>query len=293
MMAPIDVNGFAMCYEQGGEGVPLVYVHGGNTSLLHALHYARRPFAWRWRQDFVDRFHFVWYERRGCYRSSAPDDGYDLETQASDLLTLLDHLAIKHAHLVGMSAGGPIAVIFAATHPERVHSLALVSTSIDLWSPDDPKLALVRAQRAILDQEGTEAAFDRRPAEAEISLDALWEREEATWLGTLDAWNERQQTLAHDAEAMPRAERVRRYAAELRDITAGLDIDLRSYTPQIVAPTLVIHGGADWILPVEGAKALAASIPEAEWRLVAGERHQMIFTNREVRQSVIRFAMHA
>jgi pimeloyl-ACP methyl ester carboxylesterase len=144
-MPTIDANGFTMYYEQGGDGVPLVYVHGGNTSLLHALHYGRRPFSWRWRQDFIDRFHFLWYERRGCYRSSAPDDGYDLETQASDLLTLLDHLGIERAHVVGMSAGGPISVVFAALQPERVRSLALVSTGLDLWSNTDPKTALVRA----------------------------------------------------------------------------------------------------------------------------------------------------
>jgi len=292
-MPTIDANGFTMYYEQGGEGVPLVYVHGGNTSLLHVLQYGRRPFAWRWRQDFVDQFRFVWYERRGCYRSSTPDEGYDLETQASDLQTILDHLAIERAHLVGMSAGGPIAVIFAATHPERVHSLALVSTGLDLWSPTDPKLAFVRAQRAILDHEGAAAAFDRRPIDAAVSLDALWEREEMTQLGTLNTWNERQRILAQEAIAIPRVERIRRYAAELRDITAGLDLDLRSSTSRVVAPTLVIHGDADRILPVERAQALAASIPDAEWRLVAGEGHQMIFTNQEVRQSVIRFAMHA
>jgi len=83
-------------------------------------------------------------------------------------------------------------------------------------------------------------------------------------------------------------ERIRRYAAELRDITASLDLDLRSSTSRVVAPTLVIHGDADLIIPVERAQALAASIPDAERRLVAGEGHQMLFTNRAVRQSVMR-----
>lgn len=289
-MPTIDANGFTMYYAQGGDGAPLVYVHGGNTSLLHALHYGRRPFAWRWRQDFVDRFHFLWYERRGCYRSSTPDDGYDLESQAGDLRTLLDHLGIARAHIVGMSAGGPIAVIFAATLPERVRSLALVSTGLDLWSPTDPKTALVRAQLATLHRAGAEVAFDQRPADAGVSLDALWEREEMTLRGTLDAWSAQQRTLAREAEAIPRAERVHRYAAELRDITAGMDFDLPSYASRVVAPTIVIHGSVDLIIPVESAQILAARIPNAELRVVADEGHQMLFTNPDVRQTVIRFA---
>jgi pimeloyl-ACP methyl ester carboxylesterase len=97
-MPTLDLREFTMHYEEGGDGIPLVYVHGGNTSLLSTLHYGHRPFAWRWRQDFVDRFRFLWYERRGCYRSGTPDDGYDMESQARDLLALLNHLAIERAH---------------------------------------------------------------------------------------------------------------------------------------------------------------------------------------------------
>ncbi len=75
-MPTADINGFTMYYEQGGDDTPLVYVHGGNTCLLHALLYGRRPFHWGWRQDFTEHFRFTWYERRGCYRSSTPDDDY-------------------------------------------------------------------------------------------------------------------------------------------------------------------------------------------------------------------------
>lgn len=291
MMPTLNANGFTMYYEQDGAGAPLVYVHGGNTSLLHALHYGRRPFSWRWRQDFVDRSHFLWYERRGCYRSSTPDGGYDLESQANDLLMLLDHLGIEHTHVIGMSAGGPISVVFAALHPKRVRSLTLVSTGLDLWQCTDPKTALVRAQLATLQRAGAEAAFNQRPADVVVSLDALWEREETALLGTLDAWNEQQQILAREAAMISRAERVRRYAAELLDITAGMGVDLRSYTSRVVARSIVIHGSNDRIIPVESARALAASIPGAAWRFVAGEGHQMLFTNPDVRHTAIRFAV--
>lgn len=288
-MPTIDLNGFTMSYEEGGQGEPLVYVHGGNTCLLHAF-FAHHPFQWRWRQDFTERFHFIWYERRGCFHSFLPDGEYDLETQATDLSLLLDHLQIERAHVVGMSAGGPISVVFSARWPHRVSSLALVSSGINLWSLDDPKMAIVRAQLAILQREGAEAAFDQRPAEAEVSLDPLWEREEAALLGALDVWQERQRKLAQQAATIPRAERVRRYAAELMDMTAGMDCDLPSYATRITARTLVIHGSADPIVPQNQGQALAAMIPHAEWRIVEGEGHRMLMTNAAVRRAVMAFA---
>jgi pimeloyl-ACP methyl ester carboxylesterase len=140
-----------------------------------------------------------------------------------------------------------------------------------------------------LHRAGAEIAFDQRPVDAEISLDALWEREEMTLLGNLDAWDEQQRILAQEAAEIPRTERVRRYAAELLDITAGMGVDLRSYASRVAARSVVIHGSDDLIIPVESAQALAASIPDAEWRLVSGEGHQMLFTNPDVRQIVIRF----
>jgi pimeloyl-ACP methyl ester carboxylesterase len=286
----IHVNGFTMYVEAGGVGAPLVYVHGGNTSLVHALRYGHRPFAWRWRRDFVDRFSFVWYERRGCYRSSAPDRDYELETQASDLVSLLDHLGIERAHLVGMSSGGPIAVLFAAMRPRRVRSLALVSTGLSLWSRDDPKTGFVTEQRDILRREGAEAVFARRPVDAAVSLDALWERDEPMSPDQRATWEEGQRALAREAETIPHAERVRRYAAELLDITAGMDVDLRTYAEAVAAPTLIVHGSADRIVPLPEARALAANISGSELRIVADGGHQMLFTDAEVRKAIIAFA---
>jgi pimeloyl-ACP methyl ester carboxylesterase len=191
-----------------------------------------------------------------------------------------------------MSAGGPIAVVFAATHPYRVRSLALVSTGLDLWSRTDPKLAIVREQYALLRREGPGAAFDRRPTDAEISLDALWERDEAIWDGILPAWEARQRALLREASYIPRDERVRRYAAELRDMMSGLDVDLRNIASRVAAPTIVFHGGADRIIPMESAQELAVGIPNARWKCFVGEGHQMLFTNQHVRRAVIRFATH-
>src|SRR5690348_11637965 len=93
-------------YEAGGEGSPVVYIHGGFASLDTVLR-ELKPFDWGWERDFAAQFHFISYDRRGCYRSSSPETGYDLLTQVADLAGLLDQLQIASAHLIGSSAGGP------------------------------------------------------------------------------------------------------------------------------------------------------------------------------------------
>ena len=108
-MPKANVNGFEMYYEDGGEGPALVFIHGGFPSLQSALN-APVPYDWGWERDFAQHFHFVWYDRRGCYRSASPPEGYDLLNQARDLEGLLDYLHIPSTHLIGSSAGGPILV---------------------------------------------------------------------------------------------------------------------------------------------------------------------------------------
>jgi pimeloyl-ACP methyl ester carboxylesterase len=127
-----SIAGCNLFYETGGEGAPVVYIHGGFASLDTVLR-DLKPDDWGWEHDFAAQFYFIAYDRRGCYRSSSPDSGYDLMTHVHDLIGLLDHLQIGSAHIIGSSAGGPIAVLFAATQPQRTRSLILVGTALDLW----------------------------------------------------------------------------------------------------------------------------------------------------------------
>ena len=133
-MPVATVNGFEMYYQVAGCGEPVVYVHGGFPSLESVLlDLPRDGSDWGWEQDFADHFRFVWYDRRGCYRSSCPVDGYGLLDMAGDLEGLLDELSVPAAHLIGSSAGGPIAIAFAATRAGRTRSLALTGTAANLF----------------------------------------------------------------------------------------------------------------------------------------------------------------
>jgi len=290
-MPRVTVNGVELYYEAAGEGEALVFVHGGFASLASALN-APPPHDWTWEHDFARCFRFVWYDRRGCYRSAPPADGYDLENQATDLEALMDRLGIAATHLVGSSAGGPIALLFAATRPSRVRTLILVGTGLALFPQDDPAGATVRQLFATLERDGPEAAFDQRPAGFETSLDALWDREEMAARGRLQDWMERQHALAARARDLPRRERVHRFAVELRNIAAYVDADLRQYARCVAAPTLVLHGSDDRVVPPSWGRELARAIPTAQLRVFPGG-HRLLFRgpmSDEARRAAIEFA---
>lgn len=162
-MLKVWINGIELHYEEAGEGPPVVFLHGGFASLANVLR-ELKPYDWSWEWDFARHFRFVWYDRRGCYRSSLPeDDDFSLTTQAQDLEQLLDRLCISSAHIVASSAGGPIAICFAATRPDRVRLLVLVGTGLNLFPQDDPFSQTLRALIRTLEVSGPEAAYDRGP----------------------------------------------------------------------------------------------------------------------------------
>ena len=114
----VRINGFGLFYEEGGAGEAVVFLHGGVPSLRTLIHREEAlAWTWGWELDFASEMRFIWYDRRGCYRSSAPTSGYDLRNLVEDLRMLLDHLQVDECHVIGSSAGGPISILFAATFP--------------------------------------------------------------------------------------------------------------------------------------------------------------------------------
>ena len=111
------VNGIRLSYESIGEGVPLLFIHGGYggaaTTLAPQTHAIRTILP-------RDKVRTILYDRRNAGLSDYTDAHYTLKTIAADALGLLDHLQIKRAIVVGTSAGGPPALEIALSHPERV-----------------------------------------------------------------------------------------------------------------------------------------------------------------------------
>lgn len=185
------------------------------------------------------------YDMRGHGRSDLPFGGYDLATQSSDLLLLMDALGIGRASVVGDAAGGGIAVELALGRPERVTSLVLVGTRIHGW---DPPAGTLPPESPEEERFATE--FRRLVREG--SLDEILEQ---WWLG---GWS-----------APMRRDPIGRRAAQFRDLIMAYPggawratLPPRVVPPhyprlgEIASPALVVSGGDD--LPIIRAHA-------AEW----------------------------
>ena len=114
-MKTARVHGIDLAYDVQGEGEPVVFIHGAIWADF------LRPLA---EQSAFSGLQRIRYHRRGYGESEAPAGGFDV--QAADIVTLLDHLDVDRAHLVGHSEGAMIALVLAASYPDRVRSLALL-----------------------------------------------------------------------------------------------------------------------------------------------------------------------
>jgi pimeloyl-ACP methyl ester carboxylesterase len=114
----IDVEGGKLYYEMAGRGDTLVMIHDG------ALH--RETWDEQW-TPFARQFTVVRYDRRGYGKSATPTQPY---SNVDDLGALFEQLGIRRAVLMGMSAGGGLAVDFALANPGRVEALVLVGAVV-------------------------------------------------------------------------------------------------------------------------------------------------------------------
>ncbi len=186
--------------------------------------------AWELQLDgLADRYRLTAFDNRGAGRSPLPDGPLSAATMADDAAALLRALEVPAAHVAGFSMGSAIAQELALRHPELVRSLVLVSTYA---RPD----ALFRSQ----------LEFWRWLPEAAPSERAFFEAF-FTWVytprahadGTVDQ-------IVEEALAFPHQQSVEAFQAQVDVCLAHDTVDRLS---QIAAPTLVLAGELDTILP--------------------------------------------
>lgn len=195
-------------------------------------------------------------------RGERPPVAYGLQDMAEDAIGLMDALAIAKAHVVGRSMGGMIGQLIASRHPERVLSLTSIMSS---------------SGRPGLPQAGPEAMASLRerapdPARDEAGFLAHAVRIARVNAGARFPFDED----FHRALALAEARRNFDPAGTARQLAAiVLDGDRRARLNTIVAPSLVIHGDADRLVPPAAGQDTAANIPGAEFRLVEGMGHEI------------------
>lgn len=186
--------------------------------------------------------------------------GYTLDDMAADALGLLDALGIARAHVVGLSMGGMIGQILAARHGERLLSFTAIMTSSGNRALPQPSLKL-------------RLRLTRRPKS--VTREALIQHSVNTWklIGSpgyptpdaeLRAMVERDQARCLYPRGMARQ--------TLAIMAAPNRVPLLK---RIQAPTLVIHGLADPLVPVAAGRELGRLIPRARLELIEGMGHDL------------------
>jgi pimeloyl-ACP methyl ester carboxylesterase len=186
---------------------------------------------------------------------------YSLEDMAADAVGLLDALGIRRAHLAGASMGGMIAQIVATKHPG--HSLSLTSMMAGAGNPALPIVAKPDVMGKV------------PPPPPAGDLAAVRARELALWTALASpGYPEDDATLTQRIE---RSIARGYYPAGLERqgaavVTAG---DRREALTSVRVPTVVLHGSDDPLVPVDASRDVAASIPGAELRVIAGMGHNL------------------
>jgi len=239
--------------DTGGTGRPVVLIHGWPLSGAAWLKQVPELKAAGYR--------VVTYDRRGFGRSDKPDSGYDYDTLAADLAELLAALDLRDATLVGFSMGGGEVARLVRNHGEdRLRSVVFASavTPFMMASPDNPEGPL------------TEEAAVRMEQGLRGDRDAFFERFVAD---VFSAVGELKVTEAERKDAVALCKHSGE-AAALHCLEAFGTTDFREDLRRITVPALVIHGGADGIVPVEGSgRRTHAAIPGSALVLIEGAPH--------------------
>ncbi|MBK6454179.1 MAG: alpha/beta fold hydrolase [Proteobacteria bacterium] len=186
---------------------------------------------------------------------------YNLDDMAADTQVVLDAAGIERAHVVGVSMGGMIAQVFAATRPQRVRTLTSIMSTTGNPRPGIA-LGKARALRALLKRP------PRNPT-LEQAVDHL-----LFVFGVIGSPGFQQ----HAAQLRPHFERVARRglypAGTSRQLAAILASgDRREVLHGITAPTLVIHGADDPLVRIAAGRDTAANIHGARLKIIPGMGH--------------------
>lgn len=248
-------------YESTGAGAPVLLVMGlGMTATGW----------WRTVPVLSRELRVLAFDNRGVGRSGRPPGPYTVPRMADDAVAILDAEGLDRAHVYGISLGGMIAQEIALRHPDRVERLVLGATA-----PGGK--ASVPAEKATTD-------FLRRRG----GMTA----EEAVW-GSVP-YNYGPATRAEHAERIGEdiVQRLR-YPIEGRfydaQLAAALGHDAADRLPDIAAPTLVVHGEEDRLVPFGNGERITHAIPGARLERLPRAAHLYPTDDPTADEKVLRF----
>jgi len=237
----VENDGARLYWDEEGSGEPLLLIMG--LSYPSYMWHRSRPFL-------AKRCRTIALDNRGIGQSDVPAGVYSIALMASDAAAVLDAAGVKNAHVFGVSMGGMIAQEFALQYPKRVRSLILGCTNAG-------------GSHAIQAEPAALQALMRRDMTPEESKEAIIPF-------IYDAATPRERIDEDMAIRMKWYPTLQGYSGQLQGI---LGWEAYSRIAQIAAPTLVIHGETDRLIPPANAGLIAERIPGAKLTLIPHASH--------------------
>ncbi len=240
-MPIVRVGEVEVSYERRGSGPPLLAIMGMSGTLL------------TWGEPFMgplrERFEVIAYDHRGVGESSRMEAPFTIVELAADAAGLLDALEVESAHVLGISMGGMVAQELTLAVPDRVRTLALGCTYCG--GPGSSLASPAVAQRLVESLRSGDRARAIRTA-WEICVSPRF-RDDA------EAYD------AYVARALQRPVARAVIMAQMQAIAAH---DTSARLSEVRAPTLIVHGTADELIPVQNAHVIAGHMPDARLELL-------------------------
>jgi 3-oxoadipate enol-lactonase len=255
-MAFVENQGARIYWDEQGQGAPVLLIMGlGYPSAMWP----------RTRPALAASCRTIALDSRGVGRSDTPPGPYSIRLMASDAAAVLDAARIKSAHVFGVSMGEMIAQEFALQYPQRVLSLILGCTAAG-----GPTAVRAEAEATRMPMTRDKMSLEQA---AEAAVPFIYDQT------TPREWIEEDLAIRRPWLQSPEG-----YRAQLQGILAW---EAYSRLSQIVAPTLVIHGESDRLVPPANAKLIAERIPGATLVMIPRASHLLLTDQPEAAHRAI------
>ena len=276
-MPTVKANGVDLYYEDNGpaDAPVILLVMGLGTQMIawpdafiaglaksgfRVIHYDNRDIGLSTRLDGAAAPNLIW--AMVAARFGLPlKVAYTLNDMAADGVALLDALGIAKAHVVGASMGGMIAQLIAVNYPDRVLSLTSVMSTSGRPGLPGPDAAL---RKRLMAKRSPNPGRDEAVAFGAEGLQAI---------SYTDAMREPDAFEAMAARAFDRSYNPMGMKRQLLAIIA--DGSRVKRLKKIKAPTLVIHGAADPLVPLAGSEDIARNVPGAKLKIIDEMAHDL------------------
>jgi pimeloyl-ACP methyl ester carboxylesterase len=255
-MNKVNIDGINIAYERSGKGSPLILIHG--YPLDHTI----------WKEvvsSLADNFDMIIPDLRGFGESDVMEADDSIIDYATDIAGLMNHFKIKKATIVGHSMGGYVALAFAREFPERVSGFGMVSSQIAADTNERKENRIATAKQVI--EEGVRSVVDSMtPKLSEVS----------TIQDFVRSLISRQRPLGLYIALNAMAQRP----------------DSTELFSSFEYPTVIVHGNADALIPVDRGREMKSTLPTAHYVELAGLGHMAMMENPKGVADALRFFVH-